>query len=100
MIPLIFAVLFTVFAAALGLMSSLYMWYPGEACRVRGSDSSSESFLWNPLCADSSAVQPMWMTVGAAAALLGAGVCVVLAIVFRVLNHEQEVPPPVVSHWD
>ena len=99
-IPLIFAVLFTVFAAALGLMSSLYMWDPGEACRVRGSDSSPDSFLWNPLCADGSPVQPMWMTVAGAAALIGAGVCVVLAIVFRVLNHEREVPPTVVSHWE
>ncbi|PPG19030.1 hypothetical protein C5C74_08020 [Rathayibacter sp. AY1E8] len=99
-IPLVFAVIFTVFAAALGLMSSLYMWDPAEACEVRGSYSSSESFLWNPLCVDGSAVQPLWMTVAGAAALIGAGVCVVLAIAFRVLNHEREVPPPVVSHWE
>ena len=42
----------------------------------------------------------MWMTVAGAAALLGAGVCVILAIAFRVLNHEREAPPPVVSHWE
>ncbi|MCJ1700350.1 hypothetical protein MT356_11530 [Rathayibacter festucae] len=92
--------LFTVFAAALGVVSSIFLWDPEEACRVRGSYSSPESFLWNPLCADGSAVQPMWMTVAGAAALLGAGVCVILAIAFRVLNHEREAPPPVVSHWE
>ncbi|PPF11445.1 hypothetical protein C5C74_08015 [Rathayibacter sp. AY1E8] len=97
--PIVLALVFGGLAAALGAVASIYMWDPSETCRTRGGGSlTGEGFLWNPLCSDGSTVQPIWMTLSTAAALIVAVTCVVIAASRQVERDGQEIASPDVLH--
>ncbi|PPF18994.1 MULTISPECIES: hypothetical protein [unclassified Rathayibacter] len=97
--PVVLALVFGGLAAVMGAVASIYMWDPSETCRTRGGGSlTGEGFLWNPLCSDGSTVQPTWMTLTTAAALIVAVTCVVLAAIRRAERDGQETASSDVLH--
>jgi len=77
----------------------LYAWDPDETCGSRGSGLSEEEFFGIAMCADGTAVQPMWMTVSACLLLVTSAVCITIAIIRRARRDDEQSAPPAVSHW-
>lgn len=96
--PLVLGLILLAAALVLSAVSGVFAWDPGETCAVRGTRLGSQEFLGTALCVDGSAVQPTWMTVSAAAALVAASVCITIAIARRARRGGRETPPTTVSH--
>ncbi|MDY0912309.1 hypothetical protein [Rathayibacter festucae] len=51
------------------------------------------------MCADGTAVQPMWMTVSTGVLLIAAAICITIAIIRRARRDDEKGPLRTVSHW-
>ncbi|QHC65085.1 hypothetical protein GSU69_19725 (plasmid) [Rathayibacter festucae] len=97
--PLVLGLLLGALAIVLVILSGLHAWDPDEACYARGSSPSPEKFFGTAMCADGTAVQPMWMTVSAGLLLITSAICITIAIIRRARRDDEKGPLPTVSHW-
>jgi hypothetical protein len=97
--PLALGLLLGALAIILVIVSGLHSWDPGEACVARGSGPSPQEFVGTAMCADGTAMQPMWMSVSAGFLLITAAICITIAIIRRARRDDAHGPPPTVSHW-